>query len=181
MDWSLLIGLLTFIICTGAGIYFWRGFVDRLRNDFRAEQPALRITNLSAFHAGDVVTLTPDLENVGQGVAYDCVLQLGGWEGSFSVKALYPHGPRYHKHSIPIVLGPAVPIRVKPLSRCYLRLVCRDRWEQPYEYWYPVTQVENLNTRLYDLHINLAQPELTEPNPSLWKIWKLLRKISAHD
>jgi hypothetical protein len=70
---------------------------------------------------------------------------------------------------------------MKPLSRCYLRLACRDRWEQPYEYWYPVTQVENLNTRLYDVHINLAEPELTEPNPSLWKVWKLLRKTSAHD
>jgi hypothetical protein len=181
MDWSLLIGLLTVIICTGAGIYFWRGFVDRLRNDFRAEQPTLRITNLSTFHTGDVVTLTPDLENLGQGVAYDCVLQLSGWEGSFSVKALYPLGPRYHKHSIPIVLGQAEPIRVKPLSRCSLRLACRDRWEQPYECWYPVTQVENLSTRLYDVHINLAEAELTEPHPSPWKMWKLLRKIATHD
>ncbi|MBH0203181.1 MAG: hypothetical protein HP496_13020 [Nitrospira sp.] len=181
MDWSLLIGLLTFIACTGAGIFFWRGFAARLRTDFRAEQPALRITNLSALNTGDVVTLTPDLENVGQGVAYDCVLQLAGWEGSFSVNTLYPQGPRYHKHSIPIVLGPTAPIRMKPISRCYLRLACHDRWEQPYEYWYPVTQAENLNSGLYDIHINLAQPELTEPHASLWKMWTLLRKISAYD
>jgi hypothetical protein len=181
MDWWLLIGLLAFVLCTGTGIFFWRGFVARLRNDFRAEQPVLRITNLSALNTGDVVTLTPELENVGQGVAYDCVLQLGGWEGNFFVKTMYPQGPRHQAHSVPIVLRPDAPIRVKPISRCYLRLACRDRWEQRYEYWYPVAQEENVSTRLYNVHINLSQLELTEPHPSPWKMWKLLRKISVHD
>jgi hypothetical protein len=181
MDWWLLIGLLAFIVCTGTGIFYWRGFVTRLRNDFRAEQPALRITNLSALNAGDVITLKPELENVGQGVAYECVLQLGGWEGNFSVKAMYPPGPRHKKHSIPLVLEPNAPIRMKPISRCYLRLACRDRWEQRYEYWYPVAQVENVRTRLYDVQINLSQPELTEPNLSLWKMWTLLRKVSTDE
>jgi hypothetical protein len=181
MDWWLLLALLIVIVCVGTAMFYWRGFVTRLRNDFHAEQPALRITNLSALNAGDVITLTPELKNVGHGVAYDCVLQLGGWEGNFSVKTLYPPGPRHQKHSIPIVLQPNTPIRMKPVSRCYLRLACRDRWEQRYEYWYPVDQVKNLRTNLYDVQINLAQPELTEPRPSLWKMWTLLRKVSPDE
>lgn len=181
MDWWVWIGILTFVIATGTGIFYWRGFAARLKHDFRAEQPALRITNLSSLNAGEVVTLKPELENVGQGVAYDCILQLGGWEGDFSVKTMHPRGARGQKHSVPIVLGPDAAVRMKPLSRCYLRLACRDRWEQRYEYWYPVVQVENVSTRLYNIHIDLSQLELTEPDPSLWEMWKLLRKVSTDD
>lgn len=179
MDWLVLIGLLIFLVGTGVGIYYWRGFVSRLWDDFRAEQPALNITNLSLLNAGHVVTLTLELENVGHGMAYDCVLQLSGWEGHFSVRTMHPRGLRHQIHSIPIVLGPDAPIRAKPVSRCYVRLACRDRWEQRYEWWYPATQVENLSTGLYDIHINLSGPERTEPHPSHWTVWKLLRRISA--
>jgi hypothetical protein len=178
MDWWVLIGFLIFLVVIGAATFFWLEFVARLRHDFRAEQPALRITNLSALNADDVITLTPEVGNIGQGVAYDCVLQLGGWEGNFSVKTMYPPGPRHQTHSVPIVLKPDAPVRRKPISRCYLRLACRDRWEQRYEYWYPVAQVKNVNTQLYNIQINLSQPEVTEPHPSLWKMWTLLRKVS---
>jgi hypothetical protein len=27
-------------------------------------------------------------------VAYDCLLHMGGWEGNFAVKKVYPYGPR---------------------------------------------------------------------------------------
>ncbi len=181
MDWLLLIGLLIFVVGTGAGIFYCRGVITRLWADFRAEQPALSITNLSVLNAGHVITLTPELENVGHGVAYDCILQLSGWEGNFSVRSLHPQGPRHQRHSIPIVLGPDAPIRVKPVSRCYVRVACRDRWEQRYEWWYPVSQVENLSTGLYDVDVNLAEPERTEPHPSHWRVWKLLRSISADE
>lgn len=181
MNWWLLIGLLAFVVCTGAGIFFWRGFVARLRNDFRAEQPALRITNLSTLNAGDIVTLKPELENVGQGAAYDCVLQLSGWEGNFSVKTMHPQGPLHQKHSIPIVLGHNAPIRMNLMSRCYLRLAYRDCWEQRYECWYPVTQVKNVKTALYDIQIDLAHPEVTEPHPPFSKLWKLLRETPTND
>lgn len=179
MNWWLLLGLLILLIGTGMGLFYWREFVARLWGDFRAQQPTLRITNLSILNAGQVVTLTPELENIGQGVAHNCLLQLSGWEGNFSVKTMHPQGPRHHIHSIPIVLGPDAPIRMKPVSRCYLRITCRDRWEQRYEWWYPVVQSENLGTGLYDIHINLSQPEINEPHPSHWKAWKLLRRISA--
>lgn len=178
MDWWFLLYLLSFLAVIGTGIFLWRGFVMRLRNTFRAELPALRITNLSALNTGDVVTLTPELENVGPGIAYDCVMQLSGWEGHFSVSVMYPPGPRHQTHAVPIVLGPSVPIRAKPISRCYLRLACQDRWEQRYEFWYPVTQVENMGTHLYDVHINLSELELTEPRPSVWHMWTLLHKQS---
>ncbi len=181
MDWSLLIGMLILIVGVGSAIFIWRGFVHRLKDDFHAEQPDLRLTNLSALHAGDVITLTPELENVGEGVAYDCVLQLSGWEGNFTVKSMYPPGPRHQTHAIPIVLGPDAPIRVKPLSRCSLRIAYRDHWELRYERWYPVSQVYNIVARLYDVHIELSQPEVTQPNLSTWKMWRFLRTHSADD
>jgi hypothetical protein len=179
MDWSLLLYLVIFLVPLGTAILLWRRFVVRLRKAYQAELPALRITNLSALNTADVVTLTPELENVGQGIAYDCVMQLGGWEGHFSVKAMYPRGPRHHTHAVPIVLGPDTAIRTKPISRCYLRLACHDCWEQRYEYWYPVTQVESVSTRLYDVQIDLSEPELAEPNPSIWKMWTFHRKRST--
>lgn len=181
IDWSLLFSILVLIAVTGTAIYLWRGFVHRLKEDFDAEQPDLRLTNLSALHAGDVVTLTPELENVGEGVAYDCILQLSGWEGNFTVKAIYPPGPRHHIHTIPIVLSPDAPIRLKPLSRCCLRIAYQDQWELRYERWYPVIQTQNLATHLYDLHLDLTQVELTQPRPSMWKMWRFLRTQSAQD
>ncbi len=176
MDWWILIGLLTLLVCVGIGIFMWRGFVARIRDDFRAEQPELHITNLSTLNAGDVITLKPELENIGEGVAYDCVLQLSGWEGNFSVTTMYPQGPRHQTHVIPIVLRPDAPIRMQSLSRCYVRVACLDRWEHRYEYWYPVTQVANQNTCLYNVHVDISQPELTEPHLSFWRMWMLLRK-----
>lgn len=181
MDWAFFIGILILIVGTGAAIFVWRGFVHRLKEDFHAEQPDLRLINLSALHAGDVITLTPELENVGEGVAYECVLQLSGWGGNFTVKTMYPPGPRHHTHTIPIVLGPDAPIRVKPLSRCCLRIAYQDQWELRYERWYPVTQVHNFATRLYDVHIDLSQPEVTQPTLSTWKMWRFLRTQSVNN
>jgi hypothetical protein len=181
MDWSLLLGVLAFLVTGGAGAFYLYRFVARIKKNFRAQQPALRITNLSAMNAGNVLTLTPELENVGRGVAYDCVLQLGGWEGTFSVMAIHPQGPRYRKHAVSIVLGPDAPIRAKPLSNGYLRLACRDCWGLMYECWYPVAQIQPVASPLYNVHIDLAHPELTEPNPSFREMWKLLQQGSPND
>jgi len=180
VDWSLLILLLIVLIMGGIGWFFLHRFVTTTKDEFREHQPTLRVTNLSTMNTGDVITLTPEVENLGTGVAYDCLLQLAGWDGSFSVKALHPHGPRYRRHSIPIVLGPGAPIRMKPLSRCFLRLSYRDRWEHRYECWYPVVQVQNANNRLYNIRIDLSQPEFTEPHLSVREMWTLLRQ-SSHD
>ncbi len=180
VDWSLLILLLIVLIMGGIGWFFLHRFVTNTKDEFQEHQPALRITNLSIMNTGDVITVTPEVENLGPGVAYDCLLQLAGWDGSFSVKALHPHGPRYRRHSIPIVLGPGAPIRMKPMSRCFLRLSYRDRWEHRYECWYPVVQVQNTNNRLYDIRIDLSQPEFTEPHLSVREMWTLLRQTS-HD
>jgi len=178
VDWSLLTLLLIVLIMGSIGWLFLRRFLNNTRNEFREYQPILRVTNLSTMNTGDVVTLTPEVENLGPGVAYDCLLQLAGWDGSFSVKALHPHGPRYRRLSIPIVLGPGAPIRMKPMSRCFLRLSYRDRWEQRYECWYPVVQVQSANNRLYNIRIDLSQPEFTEPHPSVREMWKLLHQSS---
>ena len=181
MDWLLLIGLVVFLIVGGAASFFLYFFIARTKKEFRATQPDLRITNLSAMNSGDVLTLYPELENVGLGVAYDCVMHLGGWEGNFAVKKVYPHGPRYEKHVVSIVLGPEAPIRVKPISNGYLRLRYQDRWEQKYERWYPVAQVRRGEGPPYIPQIDLEHPDLTEPHPSVWDMRKLLRNISLYD
>lgn len=182
VDLSLLIPLLlALIIIGGISWFFLHRFATNTKNEFREYQPALRVTNLSILNTGDLITLTPDVENLGPGVAYDCLLQLAGWDGSFSVKALHPHGPRYRRHSIPIVLRPGAPIRMKPMSRGYLRLSYRDLWEHRYECWYPVVQVQNANNRLYNIHIDFSQPEFTEPQLSVREMWKLLRRTSQDE
>jgi hypothetical protein len=181
MDWSLLLGILAFLVIGGAGGFYSYRFVAQTKQDFRAHQPALRVTNLSAMNAGNVLTLTPELENVGSGVAYDCVLQLGGWKGKFSVMTVYPPGPRYRKHAVSIVLGPDAPIRVKPLTNGYLRIAYRDCWRLTYECWYPVTQIPSVGNPLYNIQIDLAHPELSEPNLSFREMWKLLRRSPAND
>lgn len=181
MDWSLLIGLPVGLALVGAGTYGLYRLVSRTKEQFAAQQPALRITNLSALNAGDVLTLTPELENLGSGTAYDCVVQLGGWEGNFSVMAIHPRGPRHRKHAIPIVLGPDAPIRSTPQSNGYLRLACRDCWGLLHECWYPVAQTKNPSTARYDILIELSHPNLTEPNLSFWSMRKLLRNNPAQD
>ncbi|MGE3979062.1 MAG: hypothetical protein AB7F94_15970 [Nitrospira sp.] len=181
MDWLLLIALLVVLVASGAGVLALYRFAGKIKHEFQEHLPSLRITNMSAMNAGEVITLTPEVENVGRGAAHDCIVQLGGWEGSFAVKSMYPKGPRYQRHSVPIVLGQDAPIRMKLLSRCYLRLAYRDRWEQRYECWYPVVQVKNVNTSLYDIQIELSHPELTEPHPSVREMWKLLRRIHANE
>lgn len=175
MDWSVLIGLLALLIVGGTASFYAHAFVSRTRKEFRDHQPNLQITNLSAMSSGDVLTLRPELENVGGGVAYDCVMQLSGWEGNFAVKNVYPHGPRYQKHVISIVLGPDAPIRVKPMTNGYLRLCYRDCWGLTYECWYPIAQLKSGSMSLYNVHIDIEHPDVTEPHPSFWDMWKRLR------
>jgi hypothetical protein len=181
VDWLSLIVFLVILSISGAGVFALYRFVGKIKQEFQRHLPALRITNMSAMNAGEVVTLTPEVENVGHGAAHDCIIQLAGWEGRFAVQRIHPKGPRYQRHSVPIVLGQDAPIRTKLLSRCYLRLAYRDRWEQRYECWYPVAQVKNVNTSLYDIQIELSHPELTEPRPSFREMWKLLRRIPPND
>ncbi len=181
MDWSLLIGLPVGLLMIGGGTYGLSRLVSQTKEQFAAQQPALRVTNLSALNAGDVLTLTPELENIGSGTAYDCVVQLGGWEGNFSVMTIYPREPRHRKHAIPIVLGPDAPIRVALQSNGYLRLACRDCWGLLHECWYPVTQSKNPSTARYDIQIDLSHPTLTEPDLSFWSMRKLLRDTPAQD
>jgi len=170
-----LIGLLAFAIIGGGVAYLAYAFVAKTKKDFHACRPILRVTNLSALNAGQTLTLTPEFENVGRGVAFDCVLQLQGWEGNFSVKCIYPQGPRYTTYAVPIRLGPDAPIRTTSLPRIYLRLSYRDQWGLLYECWYPVEQIQRTGVSLYDLHIDLSHPELTEPMPSFWAMRRLLR------
>ena len=70
---------------------------------------------------------------------------------------------------------------MKPMSRGYLRLSYRDRWEQRYECWYPVAQVQNANNRLYNIRIDLSQSEFTEPHLSVREMWKLLRQTCQNE
>ena len=170
----IIIALICLIILSTCIIWL-RRLNQTTKERYQQHLPAVRITNLSTLKSEDTITFTPELENIGSGVAYDFLMQLSGWEGNFTVKAFYPHVHRYQTHSIPIVLGPNAPIRTKLLSRCYLRLAYRDRWEQRYECWYPVSQISNVNSHLYAVEINLDQPEFTEPHPSVRTMWKLLR------
>ncbi len=181
MDWSVLIALLVFLIVGATAAFYVHTFVARTRKAFRDRQPKLRVTNLSTMNSGDVLRLCPELENVGGGVAYDCVMHLGGWDGNFAVKSVHPHGPRYQKHVISIVLGPDAPIRVKPMTNDFLRLCYRDRWGLTYECWYHVNQLRSGSMPLHNVHIDLEHPDVTEPHPSFWDMWKLLRTSSPRD
>jgi hypothetical protein len=181
MDWSVIVGLLAFLIVSGTASYYGFGFVARTRKEFRSRQPDLQVTNLSAMTSGDVLTLRPELENVGGGVAYDCVMQLSGWEGHFTVKALHPHGPRFQKHVISIVLNPDAPLRVKPVTNGFLRLCYRDGWGLTYECWYPVVQLRSGATPFYNISLDLEHPDVTEPHPSFWEMWKRLRTGPSRD
>jgi hypothetical protein len=181
MDWLFLIALLCLLLTGGTASFYLHSFLARTRKRFRDVQPNLRISNLSAMNAGQVLTLSPEIENVGRGVAYDCVMHLGGWEGNFAVKKVYPHGPRHQKHVASIVLGPEAPFRTKSMTNGYLRLSYRDRWGLKYECWYPVTQIRNGAIPLYTVQIDLDNPELTEPNPSFWEMRKLLRNVPRTD
>lgn len=181
MDWFWLIVFLVLFIAGGAAYYFWQVVAAQTRDDFHAQQPMLRITNLSAMHAGNMLTLTPQIENLGHGVAYDCVLHLGGWEGSFAVKKVYPHGPRYQKHAASIILGPDAPLRSKHQSNGYLRLSYRDHWGLKYDCWYLVTQSPSSQPPLYNIQIDLEHPDVNEPAPSFWEMRTLLRKSMLQD
>jgi len=181
MEWSTLFILSILLILIGAVAYSVHRFTVRTRKTFCARQPNLRITNVSAMTTGNILTFSPELENVGGGVAYDCIMQLGGWDGSFAVKHVYPRGPRSQKHAVSIVLGPDAPIRAKPLSNGYLRLCYRDSWGLGYECWYPVIQQSNGFSPPYDIEVDLEHPDLTEPHPSLWKMWTMLRTKPTYD
>ena len=111
MDWLLLLGLVSLLIVGAIASFYLYVFVTRTREEFRAAQPDLRVTNMSAMSSGNVLTIYPELENLGGGVAYDCLLHMGGWEGNFAVKKVYPRGSRHQKHVASIVLGPDAPIR----------------------------------------------------------------------
>ena len=181
MNWVLFISLCALTIIGGTVAYAIYASISNTRKEFDACRPALRVTNLSALNAGQVLTLTPEIENVGHGTAHDCVLQLGGWEGNYAVKTIHPRGPRQRKHTVPIQLGPDAPIRTTLLSRSYLRLSYRDRWGLIYECWYPVAQIPHAKPSLYDLQIDLAHPELTEPAPSFRTVRRLLRQAPPMD
>lgn len=181
MDWLTLVTVVCLLMIGGTAFYYFHVFLSRTRKQFCETQPNLRISNLSAMNAGNELTLSPEIENMGRGVAYDCVMHLGGWDGNFAIKKVYPHGPRYQKHVASIVLGPGVPLRGKAMTNGYLRLSYRDHWGLKYECWYPVTQTRTGSASLYNIQIDLDHPELTVPNPSVWEMWKLLRNPSRGD
>ena len=181
MDWIWLIGLVLFFIAAGIAAFYLFALVTRTRQEFRATQPDLRITNLSAMSSGNVLTLFPELENMGGGVAFDCMLHMGGWEGNFAVKKVHPRGPRHQKHVASIVLSPDAPIRAKPISNGYLRIRYLDRWGQKYDRWYQVTQTKKAERPLYDVHIDLEHPDVNEPTPSFREMRTFLRNINLQD
>lgn len=182
MDWLVLLGLVALFIVGATAAFYIYGFVTRTKEEFRAAQPDLRITNLSAITSGNVLTIFPELENVGGGVAYDCLLHMGGWEGNFAVKKVYPRGPRHQKHVASIVLGPDEPVRAQLINNGYIRLRYLDRWGHKYDCWYQVTQVRNDEAAaLYNVQVDLEHPELNEPHPSFREMRRCLRAKPLYD
>ena len=177
MDWLLLLGLVTLLIVGACASFYLYVVVTRTRKEFRAAQPDLRVTNMSAMSSGNILTIYPELQNLGGGVAYDCLLHLGGWEGNFSIKKVSPRGQRDQKHVASIVLGPDAPIRTKLMDHGYIRLRYLDRWGQKYDCWYEVTQIGTGDGPLYNVQIDLEHPELHEPQPSFWEMRKFLRTV----
>jgi hypothetical protein len=175
MDWLLIFGLVSLLIVGTIASFYLYTFVTRIRKEFRAAQPDLRVTNMSAMSSGNVLTVYPELQNLGGGVAYDCLLHMGGWEGNFSIKKVYPRGSRAQKHVASIVLGPEAPIRTTRMSHGYIRLRYLDRWGQKYDCWYQVTQVGIGDAPPYHIQIDLEHPEVHEPHLSFWEMRKFLR------
>jgi hypothetical protein len=181
MDWTLWIGTGLFGIAACVASFYLYVFVARTRREFLAVQPDVRITNLSAMTSGNVLTLFPEFENVGGGVAHDCLLHMGGWDGNFAVKKLEPRGPRSQKYRASIVLRPDAPVRSKPISNGYLRLRYLDRWGQKYDCWYQVTQMKSDTLPPFNLQIDLDHPELNTPILSFWDMRKLMRTLQRED
>ena len=175
MDWLLIFGLVSLLIVGVIASFYLYVFVTRIRKEFRASQPDLRVTNMSAMSSGNVLTVYPELQNLGGGIAYDCLLHMGGWEGNFSIKKVYPRGPQAQKHMASIVLGPEAPIRTTRMSHGYIRLRYLDCWGQKYDCWYQVTQVEMGDASLYNIQVDLEHPEVHEPHLSFWEMRKFLR------
>jgi hypothetical protein len=181
MDWPLWIGLGLFSVAAGVAAYYLYALVVRTRKEFRAVQPNVKITNLSAMNSGNVLTLFPEFENVGGGVAHDCQLHMGGWDGNFVVKKVYPRGARVQKQRASIVLGPETPIRAQPINNGYLRIRYLDRWGHKYDCWYQVTQVKNAALPLYNIQIDLDHPEENTPVLSFLDMRKLLHGADQED
>jgi len=178
---SLVISVFALLIAAVTGFFYLESVVSQTRKDFYDNQPNLRITKLSSMNSGDVITLFPEIENVGRGVAYDCTLLMDGGKGNFGVKKIHPAGPRFQKHMPSIILGPEAPIRHAPFDNGCLRLQYKDRWGQEYEVWYRVTQVRDGQKLLYNVQIDLDHPGMTEPSPSFFEMRKFLRNISLYD
>ena len=68
MDWLLLLVLISLLIVGAIAAFYLHAFVTRTREEFRAAQPDLRVTNMSAMSSGNVLTIYPELQNVGGGV-----------------------------------------------------------------------------------------------------------------
>lgn len=175
------VSLVLFFIVAGIAAFYLFAWVNRTRQEFGAVQPDLRITNLSAISSGNVLTLFPELENMGGGVAFDCTLHMGGWEGHFAVKKVHPRGPLRQKHVASIVLGPDAPIRAKSVPNGYLRIRYLDRWGLKYDRWYQVTQTTKAGLPLYDVQIDLEHPDVNEPTPSFWEMRTFLRNNNRQD
>ena len=181
MDWSLLIGFLSLVVAGLTAYFYLHSLVAKTRKEFRNNQPNLRITNLSAMNSVNVLTLYPEIENIGKGVAYDCIMTMDGWKGQFAARKVYPPGPRFQRFKASILLDPDAPIRASALGESNLRLRYCDRWGQHYECWYHVTQVRAEAAPPYNVQIDLDHPGMSEPTPSFWEIRKFLRNTSLYD
>jgi hypothetical protein len=182
MDWSLLIGSISLVVASVTAYFYLHSLVTQTRKEFRDSPPSLRITNLSAMTSADVLTLYPEIENIGKGVAYDCVMTMDGWKGQFAAKKVYPPGPRFQRFQASIILGPDAPIRASALEKSDLRLHYRDRWGQKHECWYPVIQLRDETAAPpHNIQVDLEHPGMTEPTPSFWEMRKFLRNISLYD
>ena len=181
MDWSLLIGLISLVAASVTAYFYLHSLVVQTRKEFRDNQPNLRITNLSAMNSVNVLTLYPEIENIGKGVAHDCVMTMDGWKGQFAAKKVYPPGPRFQRFQASIILGPDAPIRATARQEPNLRLRYRDRWGEEYECWYPIIQVRGETAPPYNVQIDLDHPGMAEPTPSFWEMRKFLRNTPLHD
>jgi hypothetical protein len=178
---GLIVGIVGVIVAGVPGYFYLASVIEQARKDFRVNQPNLRIINLSGVRTGDVITLLPDVENIGQGIGYECTVTLDGWKGLLSLGKIFPRGPRFQVHRLSIVLGTDAPIRSVLVSNPCIRLRYHDRWGQLYEVWYHVRQVRELDKSAYGVEVDLEHPGMLEPNPSFLEIRKFLRNISLYD
>lgn len=163
------------------GVSLWVGYYsvvsarDRIRKDFFALQPDVRIVSAPVMSVGGAYTVMTHLHNLGSSTAYDATITMDGWTGEAHAHIVHPLRPGHNEYEVSLPLGLDAPIRTTLIQDAKARLRYRDRWYNWSEVVYPVRQTPRDDGR-FNISIRMEQPTLRRPGASLRKMRKYLRE-----